>query len=256
MMQFIKNNIFISLYLFYLLCYNIAKFEFGELILNKKLFKRVIKDTLPVMSGYLVLGAGFGMIMHANGFGILWAVAMSFFIYAGSMQYAAVGLITGGASFLTVALTTVAVNARHIFYGISMVEKYKGTGFRKPYMMFALTDETYSLVCSSERDVNYYFWVSLFDQSYWIAGSALGSVLGSAVKINTEGIDFVLTALFVTIFIEQWLSSKKHFSAIAGVVITAVCLAVFGAESFLIPSMLIIAAVLLAGYKKGAALYE
>lgn len=208
------------------------------------------------MSGYLVLGAGFGMIMHANGFGILWAVAMSFFIYAGSMQYAAVGLITGGASFLTVALTTVAVNARHIFYGISMVEKYKGTGFRKPYMMFALTDETYSLVCSSERDVNYYFWVSLFDQSYWIAGSALGSVLGSAVKINTEGIDFVLTALFVTIFIEQWLSSKKHFSAIAGVVITAVCLAVFGAESFLIPSMLIIAAVLLAGYKKGAALYE
>lgn len=208
------------------------------------------------MSGYLVLGAGFGMIMHANGFGILWAVAMSFFIYAGSMQYAAVGLITGGASFLTVALTTVAVNARHIFYGISMVEKYKGTGFRKPYMMFALTDETYSLVCSSERDVNYYFWVSLFDQSYWIAGSALGSVLGSAVKINTEGIDFVLTALFATIFIEQWLSSKKHFSAIAGVVITAVCLAVFGAESFLIPSMLIIAAVLLAGYKKGAALYE
>ena len=208
------------------------------------------------MSGYLVLGAGFGMIMHANGFGILWAVAMSFFIYAGSMQYAAVGLITGGASFLTVALTTVAVNARHIFYGISMVEKYKGTGFRKPYMMFALTDETYSLVCSAERDVNYYFWVSLFDQSYWIAGSALGSVLGSAVKINTEGIDFVLTALFVTIFIEQWLNSKKHFSAIAGVVITAVCLAVFGAESFLIPSMLIIAAVLLAGYKKGAALYE
>ena len=215
-----------------------------------------MKDTLPVMSGYLVLGAGFGMIMHANGYGILWAAAMSFFIYAGSMQYAAVGLITGGASFLTVALTTVAVNARHIFYGISMVEKYKGTGFRKPYMMFALTDETYSLVCSSERDVNYYFFVSLFDQSYWIAGSALGSVLGSAVKINTEGIDFVLTALFVTIFIEQWLSSKKHFSAVAGVVITAVCLAVFGAESFLIPSMLIIAAVLLAGYKKGAALYE
>ena len=113
-------------------------------------FKTVIHDTVPVMTGYLVLGAGFGMIMKTNGYGIILTIAMSVFIYAGSMQYAAIGLLTGGASYLTVALTTLAVNARHLFYGISMIDKYKNSGIRKPYMIFALTDETYSLVCTTD----------------------------------------------------------------------------------------------------------
>ena len=207
--------------------------------------KKVIKDTLPVMAGYLVIGMGFGIVMHANGYGIVWAVAMSLFVYAGSMQYAAVGLLTGGASLLTVALTTLAVNARHLFYGLSVAERYKGAGWRKPYMIFALTDETYSLVCLGDPSLDYCFAVSLADQLYWLLGTALGSVLGQVLPINTEGIDFALTALFLVVFTEQWLNAKEHFPALAGLAASVGCLLVFGADSFLIPSMALIMLVLL-----------
>lgn len=207
--------------------------------------KKVIKDTLPVMAGYLVIGMGFGIVMHANGYGIVWAVAMSLFVYAGSMQYAAVGLLTGGASLLTVALTTLAVNARHLFYGLSVAERYKGAGWRKPYMIFALTDETYSLVCLGDPSLDYCFAVSLADQLYWLLGTALGSVLGQVLPINTEGIDFALTALFLVVFTEQWLSAKEHFPALAGLAASVGCLLVFGADGFLIPSMALIMIVLL-----------
>lgn len=207
--------------------------------------KKVIKDTLPVMAGYLVIGMGFGIVMHANGYGIVWAVAMSLFVYAGSMQYAAVGLLTGGASLLTVALTTLAVNARHLFYGLSVAERYKGAGWRKPYMIFALTDETYSLVCLGDPSLDYCFAVSLADQLYWLLGTALGSVLGQVLPINTEGIDFALTALFLVVFTEQWMNAKEHFPALAGLAASVGCLLVFGADSFLIPSMALIMIVLL-----------
>ena len=207
--------------------------------------KKVIKDTLPVMAGYLVIGMGFGIVMHANGYGIVWAVAMSLFIYAGSMQYAAVGLLTGGTSLLTVALTTLAVNARHLFYGLSVAERYKGAGWRKPYMIFALTDETYSLVCLGDPSLDYCFAVSLADQIYWLTGTALGSVLGQVLPINTEGIDFALTALFLVVFTEQWLNAKEHFPALAGLAASVGCLLVFGADGFLIPSMVLILLVLL-----------
>ena len=213
--------------------------------MEKGFVKTAFRDTVPVLTGYLVLGMGFGVIMNANGYGIILPAVMSVFIYAGSMQYAAVGLLTGGASLITVALTTLAVNARHLFYGVSMLEKYKNCGIKKPYLIFSLTDETYSLLCSSDKGANYYFAVSLFDHSYWIAGTILGAVLGSAVKFNAEGMDFALTALFITVFVDQWLKAKEHFSAITGVLATLVCLLIFGGESFLIPSMLLIAAVLL-----------
>ena len=127
--------------------------------MKTKIVKKAVKATLPVMAGYLVLGAGFGIVMKANGYGIWWTVSMSLFIYAGSMQYIGVGLLTSGASLLSVALTTLMVNARHLFYGLSMVEKYKDTGAKKPYLIFSLTDETYSIVCSSEKDSNFYFIV-------------------------------------------------------------------------------------------------
>lgn len=206
-------------------------------------------DTLPVMTGYLFLGFGFGIYLNENGYGLLWALAMSVFIYAGSMQYVAVSLMTGGASLLVTALTTLMVNARHLFYGISMIDRYKGAGKAKPYLIFALTDETYSLVAQSEipqgvHRHRYCLLVSLFDQIYWVAGSVLGSLVGTMIPLNYEGIDFVLTALFVTIFIEQWLSTKNHISAITGVVSTLICLILFGADIFLIPSMAIIAIVL------------
>lgn len=216
----------------------------------RKTIKQALISTLPVLTGYLVLGFGFGIIMDAAGFGVVLTLAMSLLIYAGSMQYAAIGLLTGGASLITVALTTLAVNARHLFYGISMLDKYKGMGLRKPYLIFALTDETYSLVCTEHLPVpapqrkNYYFFVSLLDHIYWVTGSVLGALFGKVVQFNSAGIDFALTALFLTVFLEQWLNGKKHTPALVGVAASAACLLIFGAQKFLIPAMLLIALIL------------
>lgn len=223
---------------------------------RKTLVRDVFLATLPVMAGYIVLGIGFGMILKAKGYGFLWALAMGVFIYAGSMQYLAVGLLSGGASLLTTAITTLAVNARHVFYGISMVEKYKG--FKtKPFLIFTLTDETYSLVCSGapEKYANsaekYYFAVSLMDYVYWVTGCALGSLLGSVIPLSTEGVDFALIALFLTVFVEQWLTAKNHIPAIIGVAASVICLLIFGSDGFLIPAMIAIAALLIGLKGKG-----
>ncbi len=193
----------------------------------------------------MVLGMGFGILLHAKGYGIGWALAMSVFIYAGSMQYVAVGLLSGGASLISTAIMTVMVNARHLFYGISMIDRYKETGRAKPYLIFTLTDETYSLVCSGEVpegiDRNqYFFWVSLFDHLYWIVGSVLGALAGSLLTVSTAGIEFSMTALFVVVFVEQWKSASSHLSAMIGVVSSVLCRVIFGADNFLIPSMLLI----------------
>lgn len=212
--------------------------------------RTAFRDTLPVMAGYIFLGIGFGIYLNENGYGLLWAFAMSLFIYAGAMQYVAVSLMTGGASLLTAALTTLMVNARHLFYGLSMIESYKNMGRKKPYLIFSLTDETYSLVSRNQlpEEISrpwYFLFVSAFDQIYWVTGSVLGSLFGAWIPINYEGIDFVLTALFVTIFVEQWLSTKNHFPAMIGITATAVCLFFFGSDIFLIPSMLLIATILM-----------
>lgn len=223
----------------------------------KKIIKQSLVSTLPVLTGYLVLGFGFGIIMKSSGFGILLTLAMSIFIYAGSMQYAAIGLLSGGASLITVALTTLAVNARHIFYGISMIDRYKNTGLKKPYLILALTDETYSLVCQDNKDIipsmrnKYFTLVSVLNHFYWVLGTALGAVTGTLIKFNSEGIDFALTALFITIFLEQWLTSKNHSAALIGLICSVGSLLIFGAEKFLIPAMLIIA-LLLCLYKEDA----
>ena len=219
-------------------------------------FRTALRDTLPVMTGYVFLGFGFGILMERSGFSWLWAGAMSLFIYAGSMQYVAISLLTSGASLLTAALTAFVVNARHLFYGISMIDAYQDSGKKKPYLIFGLTDETYSLVSQLQipEDVSpkgYCFLVTLFDHFYWVAGTVLGSLAGSLLPINYEGVDFALTALFVTIFVEQWLSTKKHGPTIVGVVATVICLIVFGTDVFLIPSMIIIAACLILMRKTG-----
>lgn len=221
-----------------------------EINVRREDIRKAFIASVPVMAGYIVLGAGFGIVLETKGLGLIWAVAMSVFIYAGSMQYVAIELITGGASLITTTLTTLMVNARHLFYGISMVDKYKGAGKKKPYLIFALTDETYSLVCSDEsvKDVNnkylYYFTVSLLNQIYWITGTVIGSLSGRMINFSTEGIDFALTALFVTIFTEQWISEKNHGPAIAGLAASILCLVVFGKDNFLIPAMCCIVAVL------------
>lgn len=212
--------------------------------------KRAFRASLPVFAGYIVLGIGFGILLKTKGYGLLWAALSSVFVYAGSLQYVMVNLIAAGALLITTALTAVMVNARHLFYGISMIDRYKGAGKKKPYLIFALTDETYSLVCSDEsvrgvRDRHrYYFFLSMFNQIYWITGSVTGSVLGGLITFSTEGIDFALTALFVTIFVDQWLSTKDHRAALTGVIASVICLLIFGADSFLIPAMLCITAAL------------
>lgn len=222
----------------------------------RKTLKAAFLDTVPVMTGYLFLGFGFGIIMQQNGFSHWWSLAMSVFIYAGSMQYVGVGLLAGGADLLTAALATLVVNARHLFYGISMIDAYKGMGKKKPYLIFGLTDETYSLVSREvlpegiERD-RYFFLVTILDQCYWVTGSVVGGLAGSLIPINFEGIDFALTALFVTIFVEQWLSTKNHLPAIVGVSCAAGCLLIFGADLFLIPSMIAIAAILIGTRRMG-----
>ncbi len=221
----------------------------------KNEFKKAFLDTLPVMSGYLVLGIGFGMILQSKGYGVGYAACMSIFIYAGSMQYVGIDLLVSGASLITAALTTLLVNARHLFYGISMVDKYKNVKY-KNVLVFLLTDETYSLVCTDEeKSHTYYMLVSLLDYSYWVSGSILGSVLGNIIPFSTEGIDFALTALFITVFVEQWLNHKDHIPAIVGVVSSVGCLMVFGADSFLIPTMIVITILLLV-YKKWGNAHE
>ena len=224
--------------------------------MKNNMIRKAFLDTIPVMTGYMFLGFGFGIVMHQSGYGGLWPIAMSLFIYAGSMQYMAVGLLTGGASLLTTALTTIVVNARHLFYGISMVDAYKGAGKKKPYMIFALTDETYSLVSQNPAPDSpdfhrYCLLVSFFDQCWWVGGTALGALAGDLLPLNFEGIEFVLTALFVTIFAEQWLSTKNHFPAVVGVAATAASLLIFGKDVFLIPSMCLIAAILIMARKTG-----
>lgn len=213
----------------------------------KKIMKEAFKASLPVMAGYIVLGIGFGILLHKQGYGVGWAFAMSLLIYAGSMQYLCVELIASGASLVTFGISTLLVNARHLFYGISMIEKYRNTGKKKPYLIFALTDETYSLVCNDvpgdtpEEKTDFRFFVSLFDQCWWVTGSVLGSILGYFLNsVNTDGMDFVLTALFLVIVTDQWLKTKNHISAIIGFVTSILCLLAFGSGSFLIPTMIAI----------------
>ena len=215
---------------------------------HKSTVNKAFYKTVPVMAGYIVLGIGFGILLRNAGYGVLWAASMSLFIYAGSMQYVGVGLLSGGASVLTTAITTIMVNGRHLFYSISMIDKYKGAGKYKPYMIFALTDETYSLLCDddgSDEDRNLYrFLVSLFNQSYWVTGTLIGSIIGKVIPFSTQGIEFSMTALFIASFTEQWISSKDHVPAITGVLCTALCLMILGPERFLIPAMFLITFVL------------
>ena len=224
--------------------------------MRKKHLKAVFLDTVPVLTGYLFLGMGFGILLSENGYGVLWALAMSIFVFAGSGQYLAVSLLANSSGLLSAAIATLLVNARHLFYGISLLEKYKGAGKKKPYLIFALTDETYSLVTQNEPPEgmsrhSYCFTVSVLDHIYWITGCTLGALVGQFIPINYEGIEFVLTALFVTMFVDRWLTNKDHFSAIVGVCATLVSLLLFGSEFFLIPAMVLIALLLTLSPKTG-----
>lgn len=187
--------------------------------------------------------------MNSKGYGFGWTVLMSSLAFAGSAQYVAIYFLTSVFNPIYALLLTLVVNARHLFYGISLLDKYKDTGKFKPYLIFGLCDETFSIICSTDPpegiDRNWFmFFITLLDHCYWVLGSALGGLLGYMVSFNTKGLDFVLTALFVVIFIGQWKTQENHGPAVIGVVCTIICLAIFGQGNFIIPSMIAILAVL------------
>ncbi|NLJ95592.1 MAG: branched-chain amino acid ABC transporter permease [Clostridiales bacterium] len=212
---------------------------------HKAALKAALPYTLPVLSGYIVLGAAYGILMNNQGISLFWIAFSSIFIYAGSMQFVTVALLSTGFDLPGAFLMTLMVNARHLFYGISFLQKYRNMGLIKPYLIFSLTDETFSLLCSAEVPKNisrkwFYFYISFLDQLYWVIGSLLGGFLGGLLKFDTNGLEFVLTALFVVIFINQWKATKNHIPAIIGLVSAIMCRVLFGATDFIIPSMIVI----------------
>ena len=217
--------------------------------------QKAFLKSLPVMAAYVILGMGFGILMTDRGYGPVWSIVCSVFIFAGSMQYVTADMLAAAVSPLHAAVMTLMVNARHLFYGISMIGKYRDMGPAKPYLVFGLTDETYSLLCDGDYPAGrknarlYCLLVTLFDQCYWVAGTVLGAVIGAVLPFDSTGIDFSMTALFVTVFVEQWLSSKEHRAALTGIGAAALCLVVFGESDFLIPAMLLITLLLSLSYR-------
>lgn len=212
---------------------------------KKAAFLAALPLTLPVFTGYIVLGAAYGILMDSKGFSIFWTLLSSIFVYAGSMQFVCVALLAAGFNPLWAFIMTLTVNARHLFYGVSMLKKYRGIGRLKPYLIFSLTDETFSILCSAKVPENaeskwFYFFISLLDHIYWIIGSLIGGILGSMLNFNTKGIDFVLTALFVVILINQWQSAKNHLPAIIGIISAILSRLVFGPKIFILPAMIMI----------------
>lgn len=211
--------------------------------------------TIPVMVGYLFLGAAYGILMKVNGYGLGWVAASSILIYAGSLQYLEVSLLAGLVHPLYAFLMGLMINARHLFYGISMLGKYRELRNWKTYLIFTLTDETFSVLCEEQvpegmDKEKVYLWVSALDHCYWVLGSVAGCLIGSVMTFNTKGLDFSLTALFVVIFTDQWKGQKNHKPALTGLLASAAAVLVFGADRFIIPAMVSILALLMWDYKK------
>lgn len=223
--------------------------------MNRHALRAALPATAAVMTGYFCLGFAYGLLMSAKGFGVIWTFLMSAVVFGGSIQYLGVTLLASAFEPLSALLLSVMVNARHVFYGLSMLEPYRGTGKLRPALVALLTDETFSIVSAMEVPAgvekrDFYLAVSLLDYSYWVAASVVGHLFGSLVAFNTTGMDFALTALFVVLFMEQWKNQDNRFSGIIGILSAAVSLAIFGAEQMVIPAMGMILVVLLAGRRK------
>ncbi len=215
----------------------------------RQAFRRAFPYTIPVLTGYLFIGIAFGVMFAEKGYSFLWAVLISLLVYAGSGQYLAVNFFAPGVSLLQVVFLTLMVNIRHIFYGISLLEKFHSMGPKRWYMIFGLTHETYSLLCTTRvpegvEEDKFLFAISIMNQSYWVVGSAIGGLAGAMLPINSEGIDFAMTALFVVIFVEQWMDQKNRIPEMVGVAAAFLCLQIFGADGFVLPSMILIILVL------------
>ena len=217
--------------------------------MKREILSAAIRVTVPVLMGYLAIGMAFGLMLQSVGYGAPWALLMSLTIYAGSGQYLGVSLLATGASLPQVAFLTLMINFRHLVYGLSMLEKFRGMGKRKFYMIFSLTDETYALLSSVKvpegiRAHDYYFTIAMLNQSYWVLGSVLGSLLGGALGIDTTGVDFAMTALFLVIAVGQWKKAVSHLPSLLGAAATLVGLLLAGAENMLLPALGVIVAAL------------
>ena len=208
-----------------------------------KAFKAAFPHTIPIFAGFWFLGITYGLYMKVSGFSFWYPLFMSMIIFAGSMEFITVNMLLGAFHPLQAFLMTLMINARHLFYGISMLDKFKGTGAKKPYLIFGMCDESFSINYSADipEDVDkgwFMFFVTLLNQIYWVSGATLGGIFGGFIKFDTTGLDFAMTALFVVIFLEQWLKEKNHINAVLGIVLAVICLVIFGPENFMIPSMI------------------
>lgn len=217
----------------------------------KKALISAFPHTLPIFAGFWFLGMTYGIYMNVSGFSFWYPLIMSMVIFGGSLEFVAVSMLLSPYAPLQVFLMALMIQARHLFYGISMLDKFKGMGWKKPYLIFGMCDETFSINYTAEipEDVDrgwFYFWVTLLDRFYWVSGATIGGILGNFLTFNTKGLDFVMTAMFVVIFMDQWLKEKHHVSAWVGLLSSVGCLVIFGADSFLVPTMICILVLLTA----------
>ena len=215
----------------------------------RKAFLAAFPYTIPIFAGFWFLGLTYGIYMNVSGFSPIYPILMSMAIFAGSMEFVTVDLLLGMFHPMSALILAFMVNARHLFYGISMLDKYKNVGKKRWYLIFGMCDESFSINCTTEVPAGvdrgwFYFFVTLLNQCYWVCGAAIGGICGSLISFETEGLDFVMTALLVVIFLEQWMKEKDHTSGVIGIVLTVICLVVFGNKNFIIPSMLGILGVL------------
>ena len=214
-------------------------------------FKLAFPYTIPIFTGFLFLGFAYGVYMRSLGFSPIYPMVMCFTIFAGSLEFLAGNILLGAFNPLQAFLVGFAVNARHIFYGLSLLDKYKNAGKKKLYMIYALCDETFSVNVTlndiegvDKEDV--YFAVTLLNQGYWVFGTYLGALFGGVLSINTQGLDFVMTALFIVIFLDYYFKNKQAFSSAMGFILSIASLLIFGKDNFIIPAMVSIVVILLA----------
>ena len=228
--------------------------EQNEIKLNRapvwRAFRAAAPQTLPVFAGYLVLGLGYGIYVQSLGLPVWLPPLMGTVVYGGSLEFVLASLLLGSFAPVSAFLMALMIQARHLFYGLTMLQRYRGYGLRSAYMIFAMSDETFSITCSAEPPEGvdkgwFMFFITLLDQIYWVASAAMGAALGAVLPFSTEGVDFVMTAMFVVIFLNQWEKEKQHASAIIGIAASLVCLRIFGSGNFLIPSMVCILVALL-----------
>ena len=215
----------------------------------KKALRCAFPHTIPIFAGFWFLGMTYGIYMNVSGFSFWYPCLMSLTIFAGSMEFVTVALLLGAFNPLQALALTLMINARHLFYGISMLDKYKGSGWKKPYLIFGMCDESFSINYTADipADIDrgwFMFFVTLLNHLYWFSGATLGGIFGSLIHFDTKGLDFVMTAMFVVIFMEQWMKEKQHKSALIGLGVSLACLILFGADNFIIPAMSAILAAL------------